>query len=298
MAGNTLKRTKCIHVNSDQVLYNSHKELPQRKLPCDQYAEKTILAHKEVSHPFFKGKLTLAKVESQGDCLLVNAPFISESSEMVNDLCSQSQGVFTSCNDPLLSNTFISNPLRLKGGGDTSFDCQDDVNVSFPSISTPLRIIGREEASVECREIISNMEGQGNGLFCSEISSPVGEIRMNDMSLENMISDVSSDTPYPQDVSTPTESFIEPTLSTLAELNPMAGQFIPPSTNLNPLADQFIPLLPDFSFSDTTLSGCVGNVSSSDGNDPLAVLNGLKEKNLERPIIADLNINSISSKFE
>ena len=124
------------------------------------------------------------------------------------------------------------------------------------------------------------MEGQGNGLFCSEISSPVGEIRMNDMSLENMISDVSSDTPYPQDVSTPTESFITP------------------SINLNPLADQFIPLLPDLSFSDATLSACVENVSSSDGNDPLKLLNGLKEKNLERPIIAHLNINSISSKFE
>ena len=179
-------------------------------------------------------------------------------------------------------------PLRLTGGGDTSFECQDDENVNFTSTSSPF---------FECREITSSMEGQGIGSFDNVILFPGGEMRMKDMPWEDtMISDTSSSSPYPQDISTPVESSNESTLSTLAELEPMADHFIPPLANLNPLADPFIPFLDDFSFSDTNLSASIGNVS--DGDDPLSVLAGLKEKNQERPIIAHLNINSISSKFE
>ena len=71
--------------------------------------------------------------------------------------------------------------------------------------------------------------------------------------------------------------------------------------NLNPLADPFILLLSDLSFSDrisSTTTTSSGNVSLSDENDPKALLTGLKEKNAERPVIAHLNLNSISSKFE
>ena len=78
----------------------------------------------------------------------------------------------------------------------------------------------------------------------------------------------------------------------------MADQIFPLPSILNPLADPFIPMLPGISFTDTTLSESIGNVSSSVGNDPLSVLTELKEKNPERPIIAHLNINSLSSKFE
>ena len=49
-----------------------------------------------------------------------------------------------------------------------------------------------------------------------------------------------------------------------------------------------------------TLSESDGEVSKiNDGmEDPYAILSNLKEKNSERPVIAHLNINSISSKFE
>ena len=103
--------------------------------------------------------------------------------------------------------------------------------------------------------------------------------------------------PSPQDVSTPIGSFNESTLSFLAELDPTADQFIQPPVNLNPSADPYIPLS-EHNFSDTNLTESIGNVSTSDGNDPLLALTELKEKNPERPIIAHLNINSLSSKFE
>ena len=124
-----------------------------------------MLVHKEVSHPSFMEKLTLATFEGQGNGRLVNAPSISVSSVRINDICHQSQGVVTSGNGSFVNSTFISAPLRLKGDGDTSFDCQNDVYVSFPSISTPLRLTGREEASFECREIISDTECQGEWSF-------------------------------------------------------------------------------------------------------------------------------------
>ena len=63
----------------------------------------------------------------------------------------------------------------------------------------------------------------------------------------------------------------------------------------NPNANQFVPILVDFNITDST----VGNVSvSEDMDDPKSILEELKQKNIERPVIAHLNINSISSKFE
>ena len=61
------------------------------------------------------------------------------------------------------------------------------------------------------------------------------------------------------------------------------------------LETSFVPLVPDLDIS----SAC-GSVSTllSDDEDPYYILKNLKEKNSERPIIAHLNINSISSKFE
>ena len=60
------------------------------------------------------------------------------------------------------------------------------------------------------------------------------------------------------------------------------------NSNVNPFVD--FPLVTE---SD------IGNVSvSEDIDDPQSNLDGLKEKNMERPVIPHLNINSISSKFE
>ena len=75
-------------------------------------------------------------------------------------------------------------------------------------------------------------------------------------------------------------------------------------TNSNPqpcsprqvhLETSFVPLVPDLDISSTC-----GSVSTilSDDEDPYYILKKLKEKNSERPVIAHLNINSISSKFE
>ena len=133
----------------------------------------------------------------------------------------------------------------------------------------------------------------------NKTSSPINEIGRNDMAWENntMMSDISSSTHSPKDISTPIKTFND-SIFTMAEIDPMEDHGNLPSNDLNPLADPFIPMLPNFSFSDTMPSVLSGNVSLSDVNDPLSVLKGLKEKNSERPIIGHLNINSISSKFE
>ena len=60
-------------------------------------------------------------------------------------------------------------------------------------------------------------------------------------------------------------------------------------------ANSLCPVLGDYNVTDST----IGNVSVPDEkDDPQAILKELKGKNLERPVIAHLNINSISSKFE
>ena len=84
------------------------------------------------------------------------------------------------------------------------------------------------------------------------------------------------------------------TLSSIVELDPMADHCALPPTNLNPLVDPFIPLS-DLSYSDTTSAGSTGNASSSDENDPMSILTGLKEKNYERPII---RVGTISHFWE
>ena len=64
---------------------------------------------------------------------------------------------------------------------------------------------------------------------------------------------------------------------------------------LDPSATPYVPLLVNFSFDESL----TGNVSSlEDIDDPQSILKDLKEKNLDRPVIAHLNINSVSSKFE
>ena len=63
----------------------------------------------------------------------------------------------------------------------------------------------------------------------------------------------------------------------------------------HPSENSFIPFLVDFNVTEST----IGSVSvSGDIDDPQSILQELKKKNIERPVIAHLNINSISSKFE
>ena len=70
-------------------------------------------------------------------------------------------------------------------------------------------------------------------------------------------------------------------------------------SSLNPLADLFVPNLTNSNQMDTSANHSCGNISSlTNDDDPLSILKELKEKNLERPVIGHLNINSISSKFE
>ena len=70
-------------------------------------------------------------------------------------------------------------------------------------------------------------------------------------------------------------------------------------SSLNPLADLFVPNLTKSNQMDTSSNNSCGNISSSTNDeDPLSILKELKEKNVERPVIGHLNINSLSSKFE
>ena len=66
----------------------------------------------------------------------------------------------------------------------------------------------------------------------------------------------------------------------------------------NPRAEPFVPPFDNLDLSEN--SSCLSdNMSLLDEmEDPVAILTDLKEKNSDRPVIAHLNINSLSSKFE
>ena len=117
----------------------------------------------------------------------------------------------------------------------------------------------------------------------SETSMLANHAEIDDLLLEN--SSIISETPFLADVPTPDITCNEDTLFQ--------------HTELNPSAEPFIPILADLSFNDTGEGPLSGNVSSIDDSDnPTNILKQLKSKNTERPVIAHLNINSISNKFE
>ena len=103
----------------------------------------------------------------------------------------------------------------------------------------------------------------------------------------------SSTNPIPQNISTPTNiqnKSIRQTHSTPMDLS---------LSDLNPQANPFILILANLSLNDTSIPNISENMSKSKSLDePMSILSELKEKNSERPIIAHLNINSVSSKFE
>ena len=122
----------------------------------------------------------------------------------------------------------------------------------------------------------------------SEPSQPMGEEEFSPDDLACLECSAESDTSkiseYPPvvDISTPNISYIS------------QQEF-----ELSPFAEPFVPLLPDLSISESLESLLSANVSLvEETNNPAMILTELKSKNSERPVIAHLNINSISSKFE
>ena len=113
----------------------------------------------------------------------------------------------------------------------------------------------------------------------SEKSMLVNHAEIDNLLLEN--SSIISEVPFLVDVSTP-------------DITDNDDTFLQ-DIELNPLAEPFIPILNDFSFDDTAEGLPSGNVSSIDDSDnPTNTLRQLKSKNTKRPVIAHININSIS----
>ena len=100
-----------------------------------------------------------------------------------------------------------------------------------------------------------------------------------------------SDAPFLQDLPTPMKTQTE---NLSINVDPLVT---PPMCILNPMANPFIPFQDQHS--EFFLSSLNSTLQSNEMSDnPTEILSELKEKNSERPIIAHLNINSISSKFE
>jgi exonuclease III len=171
------------------------------------------------------------------------------------------------------------------------------VNASTP----PPRVVDK---SRQCQENGKNMEYQGNGLFENyptllrltgggETSPESQEIVANMECLECWDTYVNMEY-QGNGLSTNVQSIYTPP-------NPHQGsddgEGCQSENDLNPLDESFLPLMADLNV--TTSSSVSENISLLDGiDDPFHVLKDLKSRNLERPIIAHLNINSISSKFE
>ena len=107
------------NAKGDQVLDDFYEGLlPQQTLPCDQNAEEV---HREVSDPFSKEK---AGNECKGP--FIYSPPIHGSYDISNESVYQVQ---MEQSIPFVKSAFISTPLRLTGGGDTSFEYQDDMDL-------------------------------------------------------------------------------------------------------------------------------------------------------------------------
>ena len=106
--------------------------------------------------------------------------------------------------------------------------------------------------------------------------------------------------PFMQPCSRETENEFLSTIPDICEIETPDLTFADSSTNdLNPFADLCVPILTDLDTMDTSSNHPCGNISNmTNDDDPLSILKELKERNLERPVIGHLNINSLSSKFE
>ena len=171
----------------------------------------------------------------------------------------------------------------ITGGVDTPLRCEGkDLLISTPSVFPPLRLNGGGDTSHESQEnIMDDNEHHSNSILVNDPStSPPSNHDSQYVSNENdPLSFVSQDDSM-------SEQDIRDTLFdagyTIEDINDIITKW---KSNESACSDS---------------SSCVGeNVSLLDEiEDPFAILKDLKEKNSERPIIAQLNINSISSKFE
>ena len=214
------------------------------------------------------------------------------------------QGTQSSPRYPMSNNPFISSPLRLTGGGGGSTsDGQEEEEVEYqgdgPFVNIPSICSSTLEGTggilgwdtLNRNEVLSfdNQESQGN----IENTECQGEnIFVNDPSI---CSPPDHDFQYVLNENDPLSEDREDSLSEqdIREILLEAGYAIEEINDI-------------ISNARSNESACSEELSSVDENmsllddmeDPFAILKDLKAKNSDRPVIAHLNINSLSSKFE
>ena len=146
------------------------QEVPERKLSCDHSADKSLLG----------------SMDDNNSGLIESIPSSSIPNSRNEFLSLQRQKNVLKTGDQTEGldeyNKVLSTPLRLTGGGDTSFEYQENVSIECPDDGI---FVNAPTVSTPC---IS---------FAAEGIFPVGE-RINDISWENsMVSDKSSTTPIP-----------------------------------------------------------------------------------------------------
>ena len=101
------------------------------------------------------------------------------------------------------------------------------------------------------------------------------------------------------DATTPNVTDISVELVQEVRLNSISNGLNPDAESFVPSGESIVSILGDIDVIETS-SDSDSDVSEKDENidNPYEILSNLKEKNSERPVIAHLNINSISSKFE
>ena len=214
------------------------------------------------------------------------------------------QGTQSSPRYPMSNNPFISSPLRLTGGGGGSTsDGQEEEEVEYqgdgPFVNIPSICSSTLEGTggilgwdtLNRNEVLSfdNQESQGN----IENTECQGEnIFVNDPSI---CSPPDHDFQYVLNENDPLSEDREDSLSEqdIREILLEAGYAIEEINDI-------------ISNARSNESACSEELSSVDENmsllddmeDPFAILKDLKAKNADRPVIAHLNINSLSSKSE
>ena len=286
----------------DQVPDDYFEELPQRKLPCDKNAEKVT---RKVSDPSFMEKL-LAPVKDLKTGLSVNAPSISVSCDRINDGSHQSPGAVINSNGSVMNSTFISAPLRLTGGGDASFEYQDDVDVNLPSISMCDKS--------ECQDPFISSPPNHEAYDVSNES--VGQIWMEQS--VPCVNSVFIYTPLRLTGGGDTSFEYQDDMNASEYQNPSISY--PPNHDSHDVSNESVglTLIEQSEISELPIDNSSGgepperidaddldprsiiniDVSIDENDDPKVLLETLKAKNRDRPIVAHININFLSPKFE
>ena len=275
--------------------------MPQRKLSCDENAEKIT---RKVSDLSFNENLILAPDKVLENGLLVNALSISV----------LPQGVVTSSDDHFKNSTFISDPLRVTGGDDTFSEYQDDVNVDFLSVSRPDNIESKDiflschDSDDVSNESVGKMLIEQSAPFVNSqfISAPLRLTGGCDTSFEyHNVNENNSSTSMPDNiehqdpyVSSPPEHNSHG-VSNEAVGQTLMEQFVMPESES--LFDNISGVEPPemIDTDDSNARSLIDiDVSINENDDPKILLETLKSLNRDRPIIAHININFLSPKFE